>query len=104
MGKISISLPDDLEKRLQLYISKNKKKYNGLSDFYQSLTKDFLNPKNFSIVKDVLLLLIYPFVLLFILTRAWLQIGDIFYVFFSAGVMGMVLAGLYLYAVGRKGR
>jgi hypothetical protein len=104
MGRITISIPDDLEKRVMYFLSKNKTNYDGPSELYQELTKNFLEPGNKYYLTLAMLYLGYPAILLTLLLRVSVQTGDVTYNYISALITGLLLAGLYWFASKNKGK
>jgi hypothetical protein len=95
MGRLSISIPDDMEKRVTVFLSRSKE-YDSVSEFYQKLTMEFLEPGSKHYLSLFMLYLGYPFIVLTILLKASADTGDILYNYVSSSIIGLLLAGLYL--------
>jgi len=104
MGRFSISLPDDLEKRVTYFLSKHSKDYDGPSELYQELTKNFLEPGNKYYLSLFMIYLGYPFILLTVLLKASIDTGNVMYTYVSCLISGLLLAGLYLLVQKQRGK
>ena len=102
--RYSISLPDDLGKRLNLFISKHRKQYETDSAYFQELVDHDLNPGNRHYLSIAMLYLGYPVIILTILLKASIDTGNILYTYISMLIIGFLLAGLYLFVTKNRGK
>jgi len=102
--RYSISLPEALGNQLDVFLSKHKKEYTTDSSFFQELCDNYLNPGNKHYLSIAMLYLGYPFLILTILLKVAIDTGDILYHYISMLILGLLLAGLYLFITKNRGK
>ena len=102
--RFSISLPDDLGKRLNLFLSKHRKEYDSDSAYFQMLVDHDLNPGNRHYLSIGMLYLGYPFIILTVLLKARLDTGNDLYSYVSVLICGLLLAGTYYFMTKNRGK
>jgi len=102
--RYSISLPDELGRRLNYFLNKHRKEYSTDSDFFREQVDRFLNPGNRHYLSIAMLYLGYPVIILTILLKAAIDTGSILYTYVSMLIISFLLSGLYLFVMKNRGK
>jgi len=103
MGRLSISVDDTLINRIEYFLSKNKD-YDGVSDLVQRLLRSFFETSSKEQFKFFMVYLGYPLIIMTILLKLAAVTHDVLYNYLNSLIIGLLLAGLYLFIRKYRGK
>ena len=104
-GRISASIGEDLEKRLNIYLSKHPKEYEGVSDFMQQRIIEFLEPNESRFYLQVAMMYLgYPLLIGVALLAGFVASGNIYFMYANGLVIGLTFAGAYVLFTRHRGK
>jgi predicted DNA-binding protein len=104
VSRYSISVSDELGKRLDYFLSKHRREYDTVASYFQELIEHDLNPGNRYYINIFMLYLGYPVILLTVLFKAAVDTRSLIYTYISMLICGLLLAGLYLFVTKHRGK
>lgn len=104
-GKLSASIPEDLEKRMDIYLERHKKEYDGVSDLIQQLLIEFFEPNgSWYYIKIFMLYLGYPLIVAGVFLFAYIRTGDGWFMSGNNIMIGILLGSCYLLFTKYRGK